>query len=67
VTGIRYIFDLFSRIKYHDMEREERERFWDDGLHFTEEGYERMGMLIGRRLLGILEGGEGREDLVEHY
>lgn len=49
------------------MEEKERDLIWDDGLHFTEEGYERIGELIGRRLLGILEGGEGREDNVEDY
>jgi hypothetical protein len=67
MVSYRYIFDLHQRIKYHEMEEAEREIIWDDGLHLTEEGYERMGLLIGRRLLGILEGGEGKQDVLEHY
>lgn len=59
----RYIFDLHKRIPYHDIDEEERKAIWDDGLHFTEEGYERIGLIVGRRLLGIIAYGEGREDV----
>jgi len=44
------------------MPEQERDEIWDDGLHFTEEGYERVGLLVGRRLQGIIERGEGRSD-----
>lgn len=57
------MLDLKKRMPYHAMDVEERKKIWDDGLHFTEEGYERIGLMVGRRLLGILEKGEGREDV----
>jgi hypothetical protein len=56
----RYIFDLNKKITYHGMEAEEREEIWDDGLHLSEKGYERMGRMVGERLVGILNGVEGR-------
>ena len=42
------------------MDEEERKEIWDDGLHFSENGYERLGKLVAERLVGILEGREGR-------
>jgi lysophospholipase L1-like esterase len=48
---------------YHSLGEEERAKIWDDGLHFTEEGYAKIGEIVGRRLLGIIEGGEGRVDV----
>ena len=36
------------------MDEEQREEIWDDGLHFTETGYEIMGEQAGRRLIDIL-------------
>ena len=46
-----FVLDSKKDMPYHSMGEEERERIWDDGLHFTPEGYERVG-----RLVGILEG-----------
>ena len=40
------------------MGEEERERFWDDGLHLTEAGYERMGQVIANRLVELLSNEE---------
>ena len=37
------------------MPEAEREEIWDDGLHFTPKGYERMGELIAARLFEIIE------------
>jgi lysophospholipase L1-like esterase len=37
------------------MDEEQREMFWDDGLHFTEEGYKLIGELVGRRLVEVIE------------
>lgn len=34
---------------------EERDCIWDDGLHFTELGYEKMGMMVAERLGEILD------------
>jgi lysophospholipase L1-like esterase len=49
------MFDLHAAIPYHSMPEAEREEIWDDGLHFTPKGYERMGELVAARLLEILE------------
>jgi len=37
------------------MDEAERSEIWDDGLHFTPEGYERMGGLIGERLIELIK------------
>lgn len=50
-----YIFDLKEKIPYHSMEEKERDEIWDDGLHFTSKGYERMGEMIAERLIEIIE------------
>ena len=34
---------------------EERDSIWDDGLHFTELGYEKMGIMVAERLGEILD------------
>lgn len=62
-----YIFDLHKEIPYHSMEEEERKEIWDDGLHFTEKGYRRMGAKVAARLMEIIRGEKsgpsgGRED-----
>jgi len=45
------------------MEESEREEIWDDGLHFTSQGYERMGEMIAERLIEIIEAEkEGKKD-----
>jgi lysophospholipase L1-like esterase len=49
-----YTFDLWEKIKYHDMPAAERDSIWDDGLHFTELGYEKMGSMVAERLGEIL-------------
>lgn len=50
-----YIFDLKEKIPYHSMDEEERKLIWDDGLHLTSKGYERMGEMIAERLVEIIE------------
>ena len=37
------------------MSEVERSEIWDDGLHFTPKGYERMGEFVAARLFEILE------------
>ncbi|CAG8961910.1 hypothetical protein HYFRA_00013710 [Hymenoscyphus fraxineus] len=49
------IFDLHAAIPYHSLSDSEQERLWDDGLHFTEAGYEKIGTLLGERILSILQ------------
>ncbi|CAL3973261.1 unnamed protein product [Diplocarpon coronariae] len=49
-----FSLDLYAKIPYHDMPEEEREKIWDDGLHFTPEGYERVGSLVAQQLAEIL-------------
>ncbi|EED13748.1 conserved hypothetical protein [Talaromyces stipitatus ATCC 10500] len=49
-----YTFDLKSAIPYHTMDEQRREQIWDDGLHFTDKGYDLMGEIIAVRLLEIL-------------
>jgi lysophospholipase L1-like esterase len=41
------------------MEEKERDEIWDDGLHFTSKGYERMGEMIAERLIEIIESEKG--------
>lgn len=36
------------------MDEQRRKKIWDDGLHFTDEGYDLMGEVISERLLELL-------------
>lgn len=36
------------------MSEADRERYWDDSIHFTSEGYDRMGNKIGVTLVSLL-------------
>lgn len=49
------IFDLRGAMPYHNMDLEKRERLWDDGLHFTEEGYKEIGIMVGEKLIQVIE------------
>ena len=40
---------------YHSLTEDQKDEIWDDGLHFTSKGYERMGELVAERLLEIME------------
>jgi len=57
----RFLFDLKEKIPYHSMSEEERKEIWDDGLHFTAKGYERMGQMVGERVLEVLRRDEGKK------
>jgi len=37
------------------MDEAEKREIWDDGLHLTSKGYERMGEMIADRLIEIIE------------
>ncbi|KAF4962671.1 hypothetical protein FSARC_9232 [Fusarium sarcochroum] len=49
-----YSFDLHSKIPYHSLSEEDRGRYWDDGLHLRDEGYNWMGNHIADALIDIL-------------
>lgn len=52
------MFDLHKAMPYHSLDAKERREIWDDGLHFTPKGYERIGQLVAARLGEIIGGGE---------
>ena len=43
------------------MEPNRRARLWDDGLHFTEAGYAEVGVMVGERLVEVIEEGSEEE------
>ncbi|KAK4692416.1 hypothetical protein P7C71_g4787, partial [Lecanoromycetidae sp. Uapishka_2] len=45
--------DIDKAIPFFDMPEDEREKIWDDGVHLTKAGYERMGDAIADRLIEI--------------
>ena len=53
-----FVFDLHKKIPYHSIDEKERKEIWDDGLHFTSKGYERMGELVAERLFELLDAEE---------
>lgn len=54
LTFDSYAFDLHSKIPYHSLSERDRERYWDDGLHLRDEGYDWMGNHIADALIDIL-------------
>ncbi|ESZ89875.1 hypothetical protein SBOR_9744 [Sclerotinia borealis F-4128] len=57
-----HVLDLHDSIPYWSMSEEERKRIWIDGVHFTEEGYDRMGALIGGELHRLMFGRESKNE-----
>eukprot|EP01083_Nonionella_stella_P067073 177159_1 len=45
------LFDLYSKLKYHCLDTEKKELYWNDGLHFTPVGYKYWGQMIYQFLL----------------
>ncbi|TVY85452.1 hypothetical protein LSUE1_G000153 [Lachnellula suecica] len=52
--GNSHAIDLAARIPFENMTEEERRDIWDDGVHFTEKGYDLMGSVIAERLSEII-------------
>ena len=50
-----FTLDLFEKMPYHSLAKEERKELWDDGLHFTTAGYAKIGSLVAERLIEIME------------
>ena len=48
--GRTVFIDLASHIPYINKNAEFRKKYWCDGLHFTEQGYDKMGMFIYSKL-----------------
>lgn len=51
---LSYALDLHVLMPYHAMSKESRDDVWDDGLHFTPNGYGVMGEHIASRLVGLV-------------
>ncbi|KND89493.1 hypothetical protein TOPH_05920, partial [Tolypocladium ophioglossoides CBS 100239] len=49
-----YAFDLLPKIQYHSLSKQDRDTYWDDGVHLTGDGYDWMGGHIADALLQIL-------------
>ncbi|KAF7546634.1 hypothetical protein G7Z17_g8299 [Cylindrodendrum hubeiense] len=47
-------FDLKSHIPYHSLSEADREKYWDDGLHLRDDGYDWMGDHIANALIRII-------------
>lgn len=56
-----FTFDLHDKIPYHSLDEDERKEIWDDGLHLTSKGYERLGKLAAERLIELMEAEENEE------
>eukprot|EP01137_Pigoraptor_chileana_P003748 Opistho-2@44412 len=49
------LLDLAALIPYHSLDDGERAALWDDGLHFTEAGYDRIGEAVYKVLMEGLQ------------
>ncbi|UPK99088.1 hypothetical protein LCI18_010023 [Fusarium solani-melongenae] len=49
-----YSFDLHAHIPFHSLSEADREKYWDDGLHLRDDGYDWMGNHIAGALIDIL-------------
>jgi hypothetical protein len=58
--GDSYTLDLESKIPFWRMPEDKRREIWDDGVHFTEKGYDLMGEIITERLVELI----GKSDRV---
>ncbi|KAK5655390.1 hypothetical protein OQA88_5660 [Cercophora sp. LCS_1] len=50
-----YVFDLNRAVPFFGMSEEDREKYWDDGVHFKPAGYDLVGKEVGMGLVKILE------------
>ncbi|KAL4730120.1 hypothetical protein ACLX1H_002150 [Fusarium chlamydosporum] len=53
-SACNYAFDLNSKIPYHSLSEQDRDRYWDDDVHMQGEGYDWMGNHIADALIDIL-------------
>ncbi|KAF6253988.1 SGNH hydrolase-type esterase domain-containing protein [Scenedesmus sp. NREL 46B-D3] len=50
-----HLFDLAGALPFEGMPEEQRWELWDDGVHLTMAGYDRLGELVGDALLPLLQ------------
>ena len=55
LTSISYTFDLYREIPFASLDEATRYDLWDDGVHLTSKGYQKMGDAIAVRLFEILQ------------
>jgi hypothetical protein len=48
------VFDLNGAVPYYAMSEEDREKYWDDHIHFTPDGYDHIGTKVGMALVSLL-------------
>lgn len=46
--------DLYTKIPFISLPEKRREELWDDGVHFTFEGYDLMGKYVAEALIEIV-------------
>ena len=49
-----HTFDLHEAVPYLGMSEADRERYWDDAVHFTPDGYDLIGQKVGLKLVSLL-------------
>ena len=49
-----HTFDLHDAVPYFSMSEADRERYWDDAVHFTPDGYDLIGQKVGQALVSML-------------
>ncbi|KAI6644944.1 hypothetical protein MCOR14_000655 [Pyricularia oryzae] len=49
-----YVHDHHAAVPYWSLSQEERDKYWDDHIHLTADGYNLMGKMIAARLVDIL-------------
>ncbi|KAH7171062.1 SGNH hydrolase-type esterase domain-containing protein [Dactylonectria macrodidyma] len=54
-------FDLKSHIPFHSLTESDREKYWDDGVHLRDDGYDWMGGHIADALLRLI-GHDGQQE-----
>jgi hypothetical protein len=50
-----HLFDLAEALPYEAMPEEQRWEVWDDGVHLTMAGYDRLGQLVAGALLPLMQ------------
>ncbi|KAK0632598.1 SGNH hydrolase-type esterase domain-containing protein [Immersiella caudata] len=50
-----HVFDLNAAVPFFAMSKSDQEAFWDDGVHFTPDGYNLIGKEVGMSLVKLLE------------
>ena len=50
-----YTLDFHKKMPFWGIPEAKRNELWDDGVHFTAEGYDLMGVIIADRLIEVIE------------